>query len=263
MFSKEILLFYNQHYRRNSEGKIVFEPSQSLETYWEGTINPMPEIAGLRYIIPRLSGFEYLIKDNDYFEFCETLYNDLPEIPVREVNGLRMLSPGSKLGEKHNIENPGLYAVFPYRLIGIGKNGLQLGIAAYNHRLHKQIFGWQQDGIQAALLGLESEAKRIVLKNFNTWHSGSRFPAFWGPNYDWIPDQDHGSVSMIALQRMLVQYEGRKILLFPAWPQEWDVDFRVNTPFNTVITGKFKNGELKEFAVTPTEREKDITFFRK
>lgn len=35
--------------------------------------------------------------------------------------------------------------------------------------------------------------------------AGSRFPAFWGPNSDWIPDQDHGSVAAIALQRMLLQ----------------------------------------------------------
>jgi hypothetical protein len=51
-----------------------------------------------------------------------------------------------------------------------------------------------------------------------TWDKHFRFPAFWGPNYDWSPDQDHGNVAMIALQRMLIQYDNDSITMLPAWP---------------------------------------------
>jgi alpha-L-fucosidase 2 len=79
-----------------------------------------------------------------------------------------------------------------------------------------------------------------------------------GPNYDWVPDQDHGSVAMIALQRMLVQYERDEIYLLPAWPKDWDVDFKLHAPLNTTIKATLKNEELRQIKVIPTKRETDI-----
>ena len=38
------------------------------------------------------------------------------------------------------------------------------------------------------------------------------------------PDHDHGGVAMTALQEMLMQTDGKRILLGPAWPAEWDCD---------------------------------------
>jgi hypothetical protein len=132
---------------------------------------------------------------------------------------------------------------------------------SYLVRQHKDCWGWQQDGIQAAYLGLRDEASRIVLDNFNTKHEGSRFPAFWGPNYDWVPDQDHGSVNMRALQNMLIQTDGKKIMLFPAWPIHWDVDFRLHAPENTILEGKLENGEIVKLKVTPQFREEDVEIY--
>ena len=63
----------------------------------------------------------------------------------------------------------------------------------------------------------------MVVDGFNTKHERSRFPAFWGPNADWIPDQDHGSVYVRALQNMLIQEVGDSILLIPAFPAEWKI----------------------------------------
>ena len=42
-----------------------------------------------------------------------------------------------------------------------------------------------------------------------------RFPAFWGPGYDWAPDHNWGGSGMIGLQEMLLQAVGEKIHLFP------------------------------------------------
>ena len=68
---------------------------------------------------------------------------------------------------------------------------------------------------------------------------GSRFPAFWGPNYDWVPDQDHGNINMRALQNMLVQSEDNQILLMPAWPKDWEVKFKINVQGNQKIEGSY------------------------
>ena len=85
----------------------------------------------------------------------------------------------------------------------------------------------------------------------------------WGPNYDWTPDQCHGTVAMSALQRMLVQYEGDTILLLPAWPKEWDTTFKLKAPRNTTIEGVVKNGKLIELVVTPSSRSNDIVNYWK
>lgn len=45
-FAQEILTFYDLHYPADESGKIVMEPSQALETWWDCR-NPMPEIAGI------------------------------------------------------------------------------------------------------------------------------------------------------------------------------------------------------------------------
>ena len=87
----------------------------------------------------------------------------------------------------------------------------------------------------------------------------ARFRGFFGPNYDWVPDFDHGSVTQLALQTMLVQSVGEKILLFPAWPAErWDVTFRLHLPRQTVVEGELKDGRLLRLAVTPEERRRDV-----
>jgi len=59
-----------------------------------------------------------------------------------------------------NVEKPELYAVFPYRIFGVDKPDIQSAIQAFNHRINKEYWGWQQDGIFAALLGLTDEAKK-------------------------------------------------------------------------------------------------------
>ena len=260
VFAREILTFYNEHYLKDEAGKIVIFPAQSLETYWEGTINPLPEIAGLKFITERFLKMDKLTSGNPFISLCKTVRNSLPEIPVRQDDdGQQLLSPAQVLTwKKRNSENPELYAVFPCRLCGQGKPNLDIARNTFKKRLHKQFSGWQQNAIQAALLGLTGEAQRMIVHNFGKKHEGSRFPAFWGPNYDWIPDQCHGNVNMRALQNMLVQDVDGKIHLFTALPKEWNVAFKVHAPQNTIIEGKFEDGELKKLIVAPKKRREDV-----
>ena len=63
----------------------------------------------------------------------------------------------------------------------------------------------------------------------------------------------------MALQVMLMQCEGKKILLFPAWPKEWDVEFKLHAPLNTTVEGVYRGGKLLELKVTPESRVADVT----
>lgn len=88
--------------------------------------------------------------------------------------------------------------------------------------------------------------------------SQRRYPTFWGPGHDWVPDHNWGGSGMIGLQEMLMQTNGNQILLFPAWPKEWDVDFKLHAPGNTVIDCKLQKGKIVKLNVIPKSREKDV-----
>jgi len=255
--AEAILSFYDQHYTRDASGHIRFEPAQSLET-WQVATNPAPEIAGLRWVLPRLLALPEALVPAALRTQWRRLLGEVPELPRGETPEGDILLPAETFSALSNIENPELYAIFPYRHFGIGKPDLDLARRTYAARRVRGSAGWQQDPIQAALLGLTEEAAAMVSQRFANTHPGSRFPAFWGPNFDWVPDQDNGGVGMIALQRMLMQCDGDRILLFPAWPKDWDVDFRLHAPHRTTVEGTLRAGRLERLVVRPAERAGDV-----
>jgi hypothetical protein len=78
-----------------------------------------------------------------------------------------------------------------------------------------------------------------------------------------VPDHNWGGSGMIGLQEMLMQTDGKRIMLLPAWPKEWNVDFKLHAPYNTVIEGVLKNGKIENLIVTPEIRKKDIEIMLK
>ena len=88
--------------------------------------------------------------------------------------------------------------------------------------------------------------------------SGRRFPTWWGPGHDWVPDHNWGGSGMIGLQEMLMQTDHNTIHLFPAWPKDWDVSFKLHAPYNTIIEGELKEGKIISLQTFPKHREKDI-----
>jgi len=237
---------------------MIIEPAQALET-WQQATNPTPVIAGLHFVVSRLLTELPSRLTEKNRPAWQQLLAALPPLPTTETGGQKRLLPAQTFGQLRNSENPELYAVFPYRLFGVGKPDLELARTTFAARRVKRTGGWTQDAIQAALLGLTTTAAAFTDRNFRTKHRNSRFPAFWGPNFDWVPDQDHGSVAMIALQRMLMQCDGDRILLLPAWPKEWNVSFKLHAPKQTVVTGVWHDGKLRELHVVPASRARDVT----
>jgi hypothetical protein len=109
-----------------------------------------------------------------------------------------------------------------------------------------------------AYLGLAEQAREYLVKRARNKHALSRFPVFWGPNYDWVPDQDHGGILTKGVQSLVMQCDGKKIDLFPAWPGAWDCDFKLHAPYKTTVEVTLKNGKITKLVVTPKEREKDV-----
>ena len=255
--AEAVITFYDQHYPRSSQGELRIEPAQALETYWD-SVNPMPEIAGLRFVLPKLLVLPTDLISHQLREQWTRLLLEVPELPTRQIDDQVVLSPASEIGPKNNQENPELYAIFPYRLFGVSKPNIELARQAFTHREHRGSHGWYQDDTQAAFLGETDQAYNYIVNRFRQNHPQSRFPAFWGPNFDWLPDQTHGGNGMMALQTMLMQTEDQKIILFPAWPQNWNVAFKLHAPLNTTIEGVYNNRKLEHLSVTPEARFKDL-----
>jgi len=252
-----IIAFYDQYWqKRDPDGKIIFDPAQSLEALpW--TINPMPEIAGLRFILPRLLALPQNLTTEAQRTRWTRMLKEMPPLPVADVNGVKLLRPSGSFKGGNYSENPELYAVFPYRLFGVGKPDLDMARATYDKRVNRANYGWCQDSIQAACLGLGEEAAKQVAERAKRINGGYRFPAMW-VGFDSIPDQDHGVNILTTLQNMLLQSDGNKIHLMPAWPKNWNVSFKLHAPSNTTLEGIVKAGKVEKLIVTPESRTKDV-----
>ena len=264
----EVVIFFDQHYKRTQEGKLHIAPSQALET-WHVAENPLSIIAGLRTVLTGLLDLPESLTTDLQRARWKRLIGELGELPMAEESGKKWLKPAQVYSENRNAENPELYAIFPYQLYAVGRPNLEVGRETYARRLRKDTGCWRQDSIQAAMLGLTDQAKADLVKSVTTENivpsaneianrPKSRFPAFWGPNFDWLPDQDHASIILTTLQRMLMQTDGKAIRLLPAWPADWNASFKLHAPYNTTVEGRVVNGKLVGLVVSPASRAKDV-----
>lgn len=275
-FITESIRFMDEHYQYRAEkrtgkplddkGKLILFPSQALESF-RGATNPVDQVAGLQVVLTRMLELpEKYISKEDKKQWA-AMIERVPEIPIENTRknekgeAVRTIAPADKWESQGSSELPQLYPVFPYGLYGIGKPDLQLAIDTWKYSDYipraKRHFCWFQGGIFTARLGLTDEAKAYAEKKF--LHPSMKFPAFWiNPRFDQEPDCDHGGCAMIGLQEMLMQTDGKTIRLLPAWPKDWDVDFKLHAPYATVVEGSVRNGKVINLTVSPPERKGDV-----
>lgn len=269
----EYLRYYDQFYRAKTrkltgqelddKGHLVIFPGNAIEMYQE-TRNDACAISGLMALSKALLDLPMKVLSTEQRTFCESFSKTLPPLPTRERREHRTLAPAESWKSAStwdNIELPELYPVFPFHVYGVGLPGLELARDtwefSFDHPRQKRNFCWYQSLIYTADLGLTEEARKFALEKF-LWPS-LRFPAFWDcGRFDQRPDFDHGGSAMVGLQEMLMQTVDRKILLFPAWPRDWDVSFKLHAPYSTTVEGIYKAGKLVQLKVTPKSRARDI-----
>ena len=261
------LTFFDEHYRMlatqrgrkvlDGDGHLVLYPGSACETY-KMAYNSTSTISALKVVLEKM--IAYSATDSTKSARWKQMLSTIPPITIREESGKKMIAP-AKLWERiNNVESPQLYPVFPWRIYGVGKKDLDVAVNTYLNDSDALKFrshvGWKQDNIFAACLGLTKEAQRLT--SLKMKDSELRFPAFWGPGYDWTPDHNWGGSGMIGLQEMLMQTNGEQILLFPAWPAEWNVHFKMHAPKNTTVEAELKDGKITNLQVYPAERMKDV-----
>ena len=266
---RDVIAFYQGYYdKRDEHGKVLLEPAQSLET-WHVATNPTPDIAGLRHVIGRLLRLPAaLLPEADRAGF-EAYFDELPEIPVErydEEHAGRLVS-AERYDDLKNMENCDLYAVFPYPQGALGGELNEQAVNAWPIRRMRNVCGWMQDALHAAMLGRAEEAAQMLCAAWvpeplvepqvkwkwllTPQNPQIRFPGFFGPNFDWVPDQDHSCVNAIALQKMCLQTQHDQLRVLPAWPARWNVRFRLHAPQQTVVECAYVDGEVRKLTVTP------------
>ena len=250
--------FYDKHFKRDAKGKLYISPANAIEMFWKVN-NPLPDVAGLHVVLQGLLALPADVVDAPSRQRWQKLLAELPPVPLGEREGKRQLLPHDDppVG-RHNLENPELYAVYPFRLFGLGKPDLEAAKTAFETRKFKRPGCWSQEAVQAALLGEVEIAKKYVSLHLTRKDKRMRFPAFWEKGFDYVPDEDNGGNGLHALQTMLVQSSNGKLFVLPTWPKDWDVDFKLRAPLQTTVEGQVRAGKVVNLKVTPAERQKDV-----
>lgn len=283
----------------DQNNKYVIYPGNGLELYTD-TRNESATIAGLMALSDGLLDLPDTILCDEERDFVQEFKLRLPQIPMRYIRGHQTIAPAESWAKERaatNMEMPHLYPLFPFGLFTVGRPGLNLALDTWKYGCFKEeyqrrAFCWYQGGIFTARLGMAEDAREYAIAKFlyplrqdrhvvgkdfdkDITPERTRYPAFWDTgSFCEIPDMDHGGSAMVGLQEMLLQTElpgsdiygnkyGRQIYLFPAWPKDWDVDFKLYAPYNTVVECSYKSGKIEHLKVIPEERMKDVIIMLK
>jgi len=73
-----------------------------------------------------------------------------------------------------------------------------------------------------------------------------------------VPDGDHTAVLMPALQKMLMQADDGKLLRFPAWPRQGNLQFRLHPPHRTTVEGEYREEKSVRLKVDLPRRSEGL-----
>lgn len=260
-FAREVLLFYDKHYVRDANGKLRLDPSMVLETWWIA-VNPATDVSGLQHCLDELLAMGVGTAE-DQAEW-RRFRAEIPEVFLHEIEGRIAIAPAESWAKRKNAENGLLYPVFPFRRFGVGFGNEDVVQWTMEHRTNKNAFNykcWTQDQIHWAYAGKAAEAREGLLHRFRHASTQCRFPMYGSAGPDSCPDFDHFGSGGVALQRMLVQEAGGKILLLPAWPVDWDADFKLHVAKRTTISGSVVDGRLADWSIEPAQRKTDVVVY--
>jgi len=273
--------FYRKEHKKrtgselNEQGQLVIFPVMTLESSPD-KINGADSLSGLIAISDAVLALPEGTIPAEMRAYFQGFRKILPPLATYKVGRLTVISSqepptGGLIG---NGELPQLYPVFPFGLYGVGKPDLDVARMTWSIApdAGKAAFCWWQGNIWTARLGLTDAARHYALVKFRFpisydlpdngwWHKGTptrtRYPAFFDA-LDGPADMDHGGSAMVGLQEMLLQTDGKRLLLLPAWPPDWDVDFKLHAPEQTTVEGQVRGGKLVNLLVTPVLRRADV-----
>ena len=249
------LRFFDEHYEESdSAGNMIIYPGSACETF-KITRNASSTIAALlRVSSDAIEHANNLQLSNQEITWLKRFKAQLPPIPTYQMEGKTCIAPAESWRYIKNVETPQLYPVWPWRVVR--------GELAHNTyssdsitQAHRSSIGWKQDNIWAAMVGESEDAwdmtmTKLVVKEPNRNSNVYRFPAFWGPGFDWMPDHNWGGSAIVGLHAMLLQEDEKgNIILLPSWPKDQDVHFRLWASKNRLVEVIYSKRKIVKYTI--------------
>jgi hypothetical protein len=163
--------------------------------------------------------------------------------PAADANGNDMIGLSTQpTAARHNSENLGLEAVWPYDLIGDGGTLYDLAKRTYTSRSYVNAGDWTFDSLQAARLGLSGEVKADLLaaaRSYQVYPSGL---ANLGGSKGDEPYVEQSGVTAATVSEALVQDYDGLLRIAPAWPSDWTGEGTVSIQHNTKVDVQVEGG---------------------
>lgn len=275
---ESLLTFYDEHYPKYPNGTLFLQHAQSCET-WPDCDNPAPQVAALHRIADGLMAVPKNLLSAHQAALFGRIAKSLPRIPITPVkSGGMQVSPceGGFPSHHVNSENVETYAVWPYEYFAVNRSEsveaefpAAVGMNTFNNvRFGHGNSAWRYDGQDAALLGMASYAWSFAASRvLSQGHcEGSNFPGYLASDPgDGAPQVESNGIVAVTLQKMLVQTDAGRILLFPAWLGNVDVDAKLHIPSHAatnrpaaVLRVVTKAGKVTHLDVSPLSRAADV-----
>ena len=247
--------FLLSHATTGSDGKLHTR-SNSHETQWNVT-DPTTDIAAMQASFPvAIRAAQTLGVDGDLVNQLNAAIPKILPLPRTDTaSQSQLLGPDSDAGnanmiglstqptaERHNSENIGLEAVFPYNLIGDSGPMTALGRRTFTSRSYVNGNDWSYDALHAARLGLPTDMKNALLaaiRSFQVYPSG--MASFTGTQAQQPYVEQTGVLAATVADGLVQDYDGL-LRIAPSWPADWTGEGVVSIQHNTRVSVQVFNG---------------------
>ncbi|MFJ2865592.1 glycosyl hydrolase family 95 catalytic domain-containing protein [Kitasatospora sp. NPDC087314] len=244
---------------------LLHTQANAHETQWNVT-DPVTDIAAMRALFPvAVQAAQTLGTDAELVGRLNAAIPRIPPLPRTDTaTQSHVLAPSADAGgndmialsgqptaPRHNVENLGLEAVWPYNLIGDNSQDTALAKRTYTSRSYVNANDWSNDSLHAARLGLASEVKNDLLaatRSFQKFPSGLALLTGGAP-YDQQPYVEQSGVVAAAVSEALVQDYDGLLRIAPAWPTDWTGEGTVHVQHNTKVDVQVSGGTPTTVAI--------------
>jgi hypothetical protein len=255
--------FLLSHATTGSDGKLHTR-SNAHETQWSVT-DPTTDIAAMTAFFPvAIQAAQTLGTDSSLVSQLQAAIPKIQPLPRTDTaSQTQLLGPSSDAAgndmigwstqptaQRHNVENIGLEAVFPYNLIGDNSSMTALGRRTFASRSYVNSTDWSFDALHAARLGLPTDVKSALLAAIRTWQLyPSGLASFTGQQAQ-EPYIEQGGVLAASVADALVQDYDGLLRIAPAWPSDWTGEGTVAVAHNTRVSVQVFSGTPATVAIS-------------
>ncbi len=255
--------FLLSHATTGADGKL-HTLSNAHETQW-GVTDPTTDIAAMQAFFPiAVKAAQTLNVDS---ALVSQLNAAIPKIqplprtdtatqtqllgPASDANGNNMIGLSTQpTAARHNSENIGLEAVWPFNLVGDSGPLTALGRRTYTARSYVNGNDWSYDALHAARLGMAPEMKTALLAAIRSYQVYPSGMASFTAQQAFEPYIEQSGVLAMTVAEGLVQDYDGVLRIAPSWPSDWTGEGTVAIGHKSKAHVQITNGSPTTVGIT-------------